>query len=71
MMKQRFWVIGGDYTCLGFNALRTKAPHVEGPFADRDTAQAAWRRISREHSSNATARFSIAVETVQPAEARA
>lgn len=67
MNQQRYWVIGGDYTCLGFNTLRDRIPHIEGPFADRDQAQAAWKRVSREHSSKATARFSIAVETMTPA----
>jgi hypothetical protein len=61
MSIERFWVIGGDYTCTGFKAL--KGPHmVEGPFEDRDQAKAAWKRLSSEHSSRATARFSIASE---------
>lgn len=67
MSQQRYWVIGGDYTCMRFSNLRDRVPHVEGPFDDREEARAAWKRVSREHSSKATARFSIAVETLTPA----
>jgi hypothetical protein len=61
MSVERFWVIGGVYTCLGFKALRGEG-RVEGPFETRDEAKAAWKRLSREHSSHAAARFSIAAE---------
>ncbi|WP_158914912.1 hypothetical protein [Caulobacter sp. S45] len=61
MSKERFWVIGGDYTCTGFKALRGGS-QVEGPFESRDEAKAVWKQLSREHSSRATARFSIASE---------
>ena len=62
MVQQRYWVIGGDYTCMGFKALREGAPHVEGPFESKAEAQGAWKRLSGEHSSRATVRFSIASE---------
>ncbi|MGC1304734.1 MAG: hypothetical protein WA840_20375 [Caulobacteraceae bacterium] len=61
MSVERFWVIGGVYTCMGFKALRGDS-RVEGPFETRDEAKAAWKRLSREHPSRATARFSIASE---------
>ena len=64
MTKERFWVIGGDYTCMGFKNLRDGSHQVIGPFDDRSEAQAAWRDLSREHSSRATARFSIAAEQI-------
>ena len=35
-----------------------------GPFADREAARDVWRRLSREHSARATARFSIASEQI-------
>ena len=62
MVQHRYWVIGGDYTCMGFKALKQGAPSVEGPFHTKDEAQQAWKRLSGEHSSKATVRFSIASE---------
>jgi hypothetical protein len=64
MTKERFWVIGGDYSCLAFTNLRESAT-VVGPFEDRDQAREAWKTLSREHSSRATTRFSIASEEIR------
>lgn len=64
MTREQFWVIGGDYTCMGFKALKADARHVEGPFASRNQAKAAWKTVSREHSSRATTRFTIAAEQI-------
>ena len=61
MVQQRYWVIGGDYSCMGFKALKDCAS-VEGPFESKDEARQAWKRLSGEHSSRATVRFSIAAE---------
>jgi hypothetical protein len=62
MVQHRYWVIGGDYTCMGFKALRDGASTVEGPFESKAEAKDAWKRLSGEHSSKATVRFSIASE---------
>ena len=62
-MTERFWVLGGDYDCTGFKSLK-QTPEVRGPFDNRDEAQAEWRRLSAEHSSRATARFSICSEKI-------
>ncbi len=64
MTMERYWVIGGDYSCLGFKALRDGLQQLEGPFEARCEAEAAWKRLSSESSSRATARFSIAHETI-------
>ena len=61
MVQHRYWVIGGDYSCMGFKALR-EGPQVEGPFESKTEAKDAWKRLSGEHSSRATVRFSIASE---------
>jgi hypothetical protein len=61
-MNQRFWVIGGEYTGMDFKALRQK--ELEGPFDSPEAAHAAWKRLSGQHSSRATTRFSIAAEPV-------
>ena len=62
MVQHRYWVIGGEYTCMGFKALRDGAPKVEGPFETKDEAREAWKRLSGQHSSRAAVRFSIASE---------
>jgi hypothetical protein len=63
MTKQRYWVIGGDYSCMGFKALRdANAATLAGPFETKTDAQSEWKRLSGEQSSRATSRFSIAVE---------
>ena len=62
MTTERFWIVGGDYSCLAFKSLKSGAPEVMGPFETRDEARAAWRRISDETRSRATARYAIASE---------
>jgi hypothetical protein len=65
MTAERFWVIGGDYSCMGFKALRdSNGATLSGPFDSRQDAQSEWKRLSREHSARATSRFSIAVEQI-------
>lgn len=61
MTTERFWVVGGEYSCLAFKTL-TKAAQVLGPFDTRDEARAAWKRVSTAASSNAMAKFSITSE---------
>jgi hypothetical protein len=65
MTKERFWVVGGDYTCMGFQQLRDGSQKVIGPFESRTEAQAAWRRVSEAERSRATARYSITSEQVR------
>jgi hypothetical protein len=62
MTTERFWVVGGEYSCTAFKALKAGAPEVLGPFETRDAAREAWRRISDETRSCATARYAIATE---------
>ncbi len=64
MTKERFWVVGGDYTCMGFKELRGD-PTVAGPFHDRTEAQQEWRRLSDQNRSKATARYAITAEQVR------
>jgi hypothetical protein len=59
---ERFWVVGGEYSCLGFKRLKNGAPEVLGPFESREEAKAAWKRRSDETRSSATARYAIATE---------
>ena len=64
MTKERYWVVGGEYTCMGFRELKHGSQRLIGPFEDRAEAQVAWRRLSDETRSLATARFSITAERV-------
>jgi hypothetical protein len=65
MTRQRYWVVGGDFSCMGFKALRdANAATLAGPFESKGDAQSEWKRLSREQSSRATSRFSIAVEQI-------
>jgi hypothetical protein len=62
MTKERYWVVGGEYSCMKFQTLKNGAPHVLGPFEDRDEAKAAWRKVSEQTRANATTRYAIASE---------
>jgi hypothetical protein len=62
MTTERFWVVGGEYSCLAFKTLKNGAPQVLGPYETRDAAKDAWRRISDETRSHATTRYAIATE---------
>jgi hypothetical protein len=61
MTTERFWVVGGEYSCLAFRALKS-GPEVLGPFETREEAKAAWRQVSEETRACATARYAIAAE---------
>ena len=60
MTKERFWVVGGEYSCLAFTKLKNGAPQVLGPYESRDEAKQAWAKVSEETRSQATMRFAIA-----------
>ena len=64
MTKERYWVVGGDYSCTEFNSLRGR-PEAIGPFEDRTRAEQAWREVSRENRSKATARYAITAEQIR------
>jgi len=63
MTKERYWVVGGDYSCTEFNAIRGQAQAI-GPFEAREQAEQAWREVSRENRSRATARYAITSEQI-------
>ena len=65
MTRERYWVVGGDYTCTGFNCLRDGQAAAIGPFEARSEAEQAWRRVSEETRSKATARYSITSEQIR------
>ena len=65
MTKERFWVVGGDYTCMQFKSLRDGASTIVGPFEDRDAAKAEWKKLAEKNRSKATARYTIAAEQIR------
>lgn len=62
MTKERYWVVGGEYSCTAFKALKNGRPQVEGPFDTREEARRVWRRLSEETRSCATAKYAITAE---------
>jgi hypothetical protein len=63
----RYWVVGGEYTCCEFESLIRGTERLVGPFASREEAEQAWRRLSEEHRPHAQTRFTIAHEGGRPA----
>jgi hypothetical protein len=59
----RFWVIGGEYTCLGFEQLIDGTEKVAGPFFHRSAAEAVWRRFSEQDRCRAQVRYAIVAES--------
>ncbi|HYI88490.1 MAG TPA: hypothetical protein VEY05_01160 [Beijerinckiaceae bacterium] len=58
----RFWVIGGEYTCLEFEQLVEGSEKVAGPFFHKSAAEAVWRRLSEADRSRAQVRYAIVTE---------
>ena len=59
----RFWVIGGEYTCLGFEQLVEGTEKVAGPFFHKSAAEAVWRRFSEQDRCRAQVRYAIVAES--------
>jgi len=64
-MHNRFWVIGGEYTDTRFDRLVEGTERLAGPFACRDSALTAWRRLADATRSNVHARYTIAEEAAR------
>lgn len=62
MQLSRFWIVGGEYATTTFDRLVEGSERVVGPFADRRTAEAAWRRLSEDTRSQCCVRYTIAAE---------
>ena len=59
----RFWVIGGEYTSLGFEQIIEGSEKVAGPFFHRTAAEAVWRRLSEADRCRAQVRYAIVAES--------
>lgn len=62
MQTSRFWIVGGEYATTAFEKLIEGSEKVIGPYADRRTAEAAWRSLAESSRSQACVRFTIAAE---------
>jgi hypothetical protein len=67
MSDQRYWVVGGNYSCLEFKALEDGTQIVLGPFDREEEAKSEWKRISFANKSRATTRYTIVAEGAAPA----
>ena len=65
MTTERFWVVGGEYSSTTFHSLKSGQPDVFGPFKTRDEARAAWKRLSEQTRSCATAKYAITSEKLE------
>ena len=54
----QFWVVGGEFSDTGFNALAGPA-EAHGPFIDYDEAFKDWERRSMEMKRHAHVRYTI------------
>lgn len=62
MQNSRFWIVGGEYASTAFETVIAGTERVLGPFAERRSAEDAWRNLSEAHRSQCLMRFSIAAE---------
>ncbi|MCB8819031.1 DUF4170 domain-containing protein [Microvirga rosea] len=62
MQKNRYWVVGGEYTSTDFETLIQGTERVVGPFEHRSDAERTWRYLSEDHRPQAQVRFTIAQE---------
>ncbi len=61
-MKNRFWVLGGEYTSLKFEELIDGTERLFGPYLGRTEAEQTWRELSEQHRPQCNVRFSIVEE---------
>jgi hypothetical protein len=59
----RFWVVGGEYTCLAFRQLIDGTERIAGPFFHRSAAEAVWRQLSEVDRCRAQVRYAIVAES--------
>ena len=63
-MRQRFWVVGGDYSDCKFKDLKPGTEILNGPYSDELKARMECQRLTFRDRCAATERYSICVEPV-------
>jgi hypothetical protein len=61
-MRNRFWVLGGEYTSIRFEELVDGTERLLGPFTARTEAERTWREVSERHRPQCNVRFTIVEE---------
>jgi hypothetical protein len=64
MSTSRYWVVGGTYQSLKFDALIDGTGRIWGPFETRSDAETMWREASEQDRWNCCTRFTIAQDNV-------
>jgi hypothetical protein len=62
MTTERFWVVGGEYSSTNFHSFKAGQPDVFGPYKTREEAREAWKKLSEDTRSVATAKYAITSE---------
>jgi hypothetical protein len=57
-----FWVLGGEYRSMDFEALVEGTERLVGPVKTRDEAERIWRQLSEATRHRGTMRYSIVAE---------
>lgn len=58
-MPEQFFVIGGRYEDLEFNAMIDGTAHVFGPYKNIEEARGVWKQRAEATRSDAKARYAI------------
>lgn len=61
-MSERFWIVGGEYRDIRFDALVPGSEQLHGPFPSYDEALASWQRLARYSAGAALERLTIVGE---------
>ncbi|MBM3491549.1 MAG: hypothetical protein FJX68_14100 [Alphaproteobacteria bacterium] len=63
-MRQKYWIVGGEYTDTRFERLIEGSERPMGPYASREVALGTWRRLAADTKANCHARHTIAEERI-------
>ena len=65
-MSRQYWVIGGEYQCVEFQAVVPGTERVFGPYRSYEEADRKSRERSSASRSSATTRYSIVSSAPNP-----
>lgn len=65
-MGQEFWVVGGNFRDVTFDALGSESGELHGPFESYGAALTCWRERTAETRSCATTRFTVVSTAPNP-----
>jgi hypothetical protein len=62
MSTSRYWVVGGTFQSLEFDALIDGSGRIWGPFETRSDAETIWREASEQNRWSCCTRFTVVQE---------